>query len=61
MKLLLIPPKYLLKSIYVIGIILPVRALNMAHLSTQHIKAIKDAAKKFTGLKKAGVSSTNGH
>jgi hypothetical protein len=47
MKLLLIPPKYLLKSIYVIGIILPVRALNMAHLSTQHIKAIKDAAKKL--------------
>ena len=34
------------------GIILPLSAPNMTNLSAQHIKTIKDAAKKLTGVKR---------
>ena len=37
---------------YAINIILPIRPLSMANLSAQHIKTIKDAAKKLTGAKR---------
>ena len=45
-------PKHLLRSMYAINIILPIRPLSMANLSAQHIKTIKDAAKKLTGAKR---------
>ena len=34
------------------GIILPLSVPNMTNLSAQHIKTIKDAAKKLTGVKR---------
>ena len=37
---------------YAIDIILPIRPLSMTNLSAQHIKTIKDAAKKLTGAKR---------
>src|SRR5664280_1036180 len=37
---------------YAIGIILLISPLSMANLSEQHIKTIKDAAKKLTGVKR---------
>ena len=37
---------------YAIGIILLISPLSMANLSAQHIKTIKDAAKKLTGVKR---------
>jgi len=37
---------------YAIDIISPIRPLSMANLSAQHIKTIKDAAKKLTGAKR---------
>jgi len=37
---------------YAIGIILPIKPLSMTNLSAQHIKTIKDAAKKLTGAKR---------
>jgi hypothetical protein len=37
---------------YAIDIILPIRPLSMSNLSAQHIKTIKDAAKKLTGAKR---------
>ena len=41
-----------LRSMYAIGIILLISPLSMANLSAQHIKTIKDAAKKLTGVKR---------
>ena len=37
---------------YAIGIILLISPLSMANLSAQHIKTIKDAARKLTGVKR---------
>jgi hypothetical protein len=44
---------------YAIGIILPIKPLSMANLSAQHIKTIKDAAKKLTGAKRRAFQTSS--